>query len=121
MITICKKFHFDSAHHLPHYQGRCSNLHGHRWEVEVEYTGEIQTDGPKTGMIVDFHDLEQYVHQVAISKLDHTNLNSINPNPTAELILKWIVDKIAYFSEEHTLVRVRLYESPDSYVEWRGY
>ncbi len=29
------RFHFDAAHQLPNYSGKCANLHGHRWEVEV--------------------------------------------------------------------------------------
>ncbi len=50
---------FDAAHFLKGYEGKCSNIHGHRWKVIVEVKGEdLKQEGPKRGMVVDFSDLK---------------------------------------------------------------
>lgn len=78
--------HFDAAHYLPNYPGKCANLHGHTYRTIIEIEGEINE---KTGMLIDFTTLKKEVHRI-IDKLDHTLLNNIIPNPTAENIAKWI-------------------------------
>jgi 6-pyruvoyltetrahydropterin/6-carboxytetrahydropterin synthase len=62
---------FDSAHFLAGYNGKCANIHGHRWTVEV-VTGsnELQTSGEKRGMIIDFGDLKKAVKGLA-DEFDH--------------------------------------------------
>ena len=46
MYTLRVKDHFDAAHFLPWHEGKCKNLHGHRWEVEVIIqTGELDEMG----------------------------------------------------------------------------
>ena len=51
---------FDSAHFLSGYNGKCANIHGHRWKIEVEIeSAELITDGEKRGMIIDFGDLKK--------------------------------------------------------------
>ena len=53
---------FDSAHFLSGYNGKCANIHGHRWTVEVKINGEeLQNDGEKRGMLIDFSDLKKAV------------------------------------------------------------
>lgn len=62
---------FDSAHFLAGYEGKCSNIHGHRWTVEVTVKGdELQADGTKRGMLIDFGDLKKAVRELADS-FDH--------------------------------------------------
>ena len=57
---------FDSAHFLAGYDGRCANLHGHRWRIEVEAgQTELQPSGEKRGMVVDFGDFKKAVRALA--------------------------------------------------------
>ena len=63
---------FDSAHFLSGYNGKCANIHGHCWTVEVKIQGEeLCSDGEKRGMLIDFRDFKNEVRSIADS-LDHT-------------------------------------------------
>ena len=63
---------FDSAHFLSGYNGKCANIHGHRWTVEVTINGEeLQQTGEKRGMLIDFGDLKKALRTLADS-FDHT-------------------------------------------------
>ena len=54
MYSLKTNSSFDSAHFLAGYEGKCRNLHGHRWTVEVEVGGEkLMQDGQTRGMVVD--------------------------------------------------------------------
>ena len=126
MITVCKRFHFDAAHRLPKHQGKCNNLHGHRWFLDVELTGKIRKKGPSKGMILDFGDLKEIINYAVIEHVDHTYLNDVFKNPTAETMVQtfalWIMDALyqCCVEEPVTLTRLRLYETEDSYAEWRN-
>lgn len=62
---------FDSAHFLHGYNGKCANIHGHRWTVEVKISGDdLQESGEKRGMIIDFGDLKKAVRSLA-NDFDH--------------------------------------------------
>ena len=62
---------FDSAHFLKGYNGKCANIHGHRWTIEVEICGEkLNQTGEKRGMLIDFSDLKSSVKILADS-FDH--------------------------------------------------
>jgi 6-pyruvoyltetrahydropterin/6-carboxytetrahydropterin synthase len=62
---------FDSAHFLAGYEGKCANIHGHRWKIEAEFSGaELLKDGTKRGMLIDFGDIKSAVRALADS-LDH--------------------------------------------------
>ena len=62
---------FDSAHFLAGYYGKCANLHGHHWVIEVEAGSDIlQETGEKRGMVIDFVDLKKAVRALADS-YDH--------------------------------------------------
>lgn len=116
-IKLSKKFHFDAAHKLPEYKGKCSRLHGHRWEFEVILQGNVNNS---TGMLVDFKEVSAVVDELILEPLDHHNLNSILYNPTAENIIWWIFQKLylKYHGDEGAaLFRIRLWESSESYVE----
>ncbi len=55
MYVIKVEHSFDSAHFLSGYSGKCSNIHGHRWKVEVEvFNQELVKDGQNKGMVIDF-------------------------------------------------------------------
>lgn len=62
---------FDSAHFLGGYDGKCANIHGHRWVIEVKISSEsLQNNGAKRGMILDFGDLKKEVRALA-EHFDH--------------------------------------------------
>ena len=131
MITICKKFKFDAAHHLPDYQGKCHNIHGHTFHMEVEVSGKVQEEGSETGMIIDFSNLKTIVNETVIDLVDHTDLNNQFRNPTAENMVERFANSIQEELNRHYYVplhlddsniflkRLRLYETEDSYAEWR--
>ncbi len=65
---------FDSAHFLTDYHGKCENLHGHRWRVEVHVAQDhLQESGDERGMVMDFGKVKSVVKQTA-QRLDHTFL-----------------------------------------------
>ena len=87
-LNVCKEFVFDSAHHLPGYNGPCANLHGHQWKLEVEVSGEVDK---LSGMVVDFVKMKKAVTEVIINKFDHHLINDIMPLPTAENMVMYMV------------------------------
>jgi 6-pyruvoyltetrahydropterin/6-carboxytetrahydropterin synthase len=121
MLSVCKRFYFEAAHNLPMYSGACNRQHGHSYVLEVEVSGKIQPVGSCAGMIIDFSELKAIVNDTVITNLDHYNLNDIYDNPTAEemvMHLKGVLKK--YFDTTKTrLIRLRLYETKDSYAEWK--
>ena len=79
---------FDSAHFLTDYYGKCENLHGHRWRVEVTLSqDELQTEGTMRDMVLDFGVFKKAVRELA-ETLDHTFLveeGSLKPETLAAL------------------------------------
>ena len=79
---------FDSAHFLTDYYGKCENLHGHRWRVEVTLAqDELQTEGTMRDMVLDFGVFKKAVRALA-EELDHTFLieeGSLKPETLAAL------------------------------------
>ena len=69
--VIYKEVFFDASHRLLHYEGKCRNLHGHRWRVEVWVAGTIDET---TGILVDFNAIreviERFDHQVILNRED---------------------------------------------------
>lgn len=113
ILTLTKKFSFDSAHRLKNHKGKCKNLHGHTYLLEVSITGKVDK---KTGMIIDFSVLKQLVNDLAIEKLDHQYLNDIIKDPTAENIIQWVWD-ILYDplrKQGVELFMLKLWETPTS-------
>ena len=79
---------FDSAHFLTDYYGKCENLHGHRWRVEVTLAQDaLQTDGTMRDMVLDFGVFKKAVRALA-AELDHTFLieeGSLKPETLSAL------------------------------------
>lgn len=121
MVSICRRFEFHAAHHLPDHQGKCKNIHGHSYILEVEVSGDIKKKGPSNGMVADFGVLKEVVNTYVIDSLDHKDLNKIWKTPTAELMVQdiagWLKMPLSKF--KITVERVRLYETSNSYAEWR--
>jgi len=127
LIRICKRFTFEAAHRLPLHVGKCQNLHGHSYKLEVEIKGTIST---VSGMVMDFADLKEIVRPV-VEKFDHELLNDTFGNPTAEHMILYIVSILREkleepkeggtkpFSSFRSVSRVRLWETETCYAEWR--
>lgn len=125
MFEIAVKSHFDSAHFLRGYEGKCSNLHGHRWEVEAVVSGE-KTDN--CGMLMDFSILKKLLEKI-VDQLDHRNICEIPPfdeiNPTAEQLARYIYLSLRSALDETPggkrcrLEKVTVWESPDCRASYR--
>lgn len=117
MITVTKEFEICYGHHLPGYDGPCANYHGHNSTIQVEFGGQESETYP--GMVIDFADIKKHVKPI-VEALDHKNLNNIFEYPTAECIVAYLVYTIQEKTPfGHKLLRLRLYETPTSYAEWR--
>ena len=113
---VTKSFSFDAAHVLPWHPGKCRNLHGHTYRLEVTVEGPI---GPQ-GVVTDFAALDDLVRARVVDRYDHAYLNDFLDNPTAELIAAdiWkVLEEAGFGTEAVRLVGLRLWETPDSSVE----
>jgi len=115
-VLVHRRFSFDAAHLLPNYDGKCRNLHGHSWQVEVVVEGPVREDG----MVFDFSSLKRLMAPL-LEELDHHCLNDVKglDNPTAENLCLWFCEIL---NEPVTQLQVRLssvkvWESQDSYAE----
>ena len=86
---------FSGAHNLRNYKGKCEELHGHNWRVEVVlYKSTLNSQG----MVLDFKELKDKVKRV-LSGMDHKHLNNLiyfkRKNPTSENIARFIHDKLS--------------------------
>ncbi len=114
--TVTKILSFDAAHSLPDHAGKCRNVHGHRYTVEVTVGGPLQDSGPARAMVVDFADLEERVATLIVDPLDHQYLNDIlDVVPTAEAMAGWML--ITLRENGLPVIRLRLWETPTSYAE----
>jgi len=94
-FTVFKETDFAAAHFLAQYHGKCEMLHGHNYRVRI-YVGADELDSE--GMVIDFVVLKQALMRV-IERLDHHNLNEVEPlnqrNTTAEHVAQFIADEVA--------------------------
>jgi len=92
MFELSVEVSFSAAHQLRGYKGKCENMHGHNWKVQVSVMSEDLND---IDLVIDFHDLKKMAKEV-IAPLDHAYLNDIFPftekNPSSENMAKWIFD-----------------------------
>lgn len=93
MFELTVNIHFDAAHFLRGYQGKCAQIHGHTWRVQVKVRGQ-QLD--QIGMLIDFSLLKSKLREIT-DDFDHVLLNDLDcfsqVNPTAECISKYIFDR----------------------------
>ena len=85
-MFLKREFTFDAAHRLEHYHGKCEALHGHTYRFAVLLRGAPDAEG----MVMDFVVLKGLVGERILARLDHSYLNDILPQPTAERIAAWI-------------------------------
>lgn len=141
MIYITKIFHYETAHVLLGYDGACSNIHGHSYELQVTVKGSPVNDSanPKNGMVMDFGDLKKIVNDSIISEFDHAFvMNADMPDdfvetvkrrfekviivpyqPTSEMMLEDFAKRIMNkLPDGVTLHRLMLRETNNSFAEW---
>jgi 6-pyruvoyltetrahydropterin/6-carboxytetrahydropterin synthase len=99
---------FAAGHALRNYKGRCENVHGHNFRVQVTIEGERLDD---TGMLVDFLDVKKSMQEV-IERLDHQFLNEIPPfdvkNPSAENIAEHFYETMSRDLDKNPVaIRIR--------------
>lgn len=71
MYQLTTEHSFDSAHFLAGYDGKCGNLHGHRWRILLTVQSEtLREDRQQKGMCVDFAELKKDL-RTELDALDH--------------------------------------------------
>lgn len=133
MYTLTTSAAFDSAHFLHGYNGKCANIHGHRWTLQVTIAAEsLQQVGEKDGMVIDFGDLKKAVRALA-DDWDHALIYQENSlkyatvaaltdenfrlicvpfRPTAENMAKHFYDALK--SQGLPVRNVLVYETPEN-------
>ena len=120
MFLLNVKAHYDAAHFLRDYRGKCEKLHGHRYEVEA---GLVFDDVGPGGMAYDFGDAKRHLRAVA-GRLDHENINELEPftemEPSAENQARWIFEQLRELLGERgeNLAYVRVWETPNQYAQY---
>ncbi len=120
MYQLFVEEHFDAAHYLPNYHGKCENMHGHRFKVvaRVEATGLDES-----GMAYDFAGLKRHLREI-LSRFDHTCLNEVDPldriGPSSENIATTIYDALQprLCGSPVRLASVEVWESPTTGVAY---
>ena len=113
---------FSSAHQLRGYKGKCENLHGHNYKIEIFAKGAELNN---IGLLIDFVDLKKAADEI-VKYLDHRNLNELPPfdeelNPSAENLARYILEYLnRRVGDERVRVhRVRCYETPTSVATYQ--
>ena len=138
MFKVSKEFSFDMAHILDGHDGKCQNLHGHTYKLQVEVSGDLVTDGAKKGMVVDFTDVKSIVKSEILDHMDHAFiydttsereckianlLNELNSKTfgipvrtTAEEMARFMFNRL---KSKLPISAIRLWETPTSFCEYR--
>jgi len=94
MYEITIQSYFSGAHRLRYLHGKCEELHGHNWKVQVSVVSDRLN---KEGVVIDFNVLKQKLEKV-LKTLDHTYLNDLpyfsGREPSSENIAKYIFKKL---------------------------
>lgn len=114
MHEVMIEMGFSSAHALRGYQGKCENLHGHNYRVEVYVRGRKLNN---IGLLIDFKELKAATRKV-VDYLDHKNLNELPPfemeiNPSAEEMAAFFLQEVgSQINDDRAQVyKVRVWET----------
>lgn len=134
MYIVKTEDSFDSAHFLARYNGKCRNIHGHRWRVVIEIAGENLDDG----MVVDFTDIKAALKALT-DNLDHSLVmekDTFKPQtyeclvdegfrimimdfrPTAENFAKYFFDEIK--NKGFNIRAAEVYETPNNCARYEA-
>jgi len=118
VFEVSVREHFDAAHYLRGYQGKCENLHGHRFQVMVT----IRAPGvDEIGLAYDFVELKRHLRGI-LEQFDHTCLNETPPfdsiNPSSENIAATIYERLQERLSGISISSVQVCESPEACVTY---
>ena len=143
-IRITKQFSFETAHALYGYDGKCKNIHGHGYKLDVTVIGTPIDDASnsKFGMVIDFSDLKKIVNNQIVDIFDHSLiLNKNTPHeslaqdlinndhkvilvdyqPSSEnMVIDFAKRIISQLPDEVKLFSLRLQETDTSFAEWHA-
>ncbi|MCK9272747.1 6-carboxytetrahydropterin synthase QueD [Candidatus Gracilibacteria bacterium] len=144
-MQITKIYEWDMGHRIPNHTSQCSNIHGHRYKIEITLEGDIidNKGASNEGMIIDFGDIKKITKEFIDSKLDHgymgykgdvvldlikkENFKYIEVDfiPTAENIAVWIFNELSpkfqnIYGKNLKLHKIKLYETPNNFVSYEG-
>ena len=132
-MKIAKEFRWEMGHRLPEHFGLCKNIHGHSYNMLVEFDGELN----EQGMIIDYYDVEKIVNPI-IEKLDHAFMVNkddkiileflekmkskkvvVDFQSTAENICLYLLNEIekTILPNNVNEIKVRVYETLHDYAE----
>jgi 6-pyruvoyltetrahydropterin/6-carboxytetrahydropterin synthase len=122
MFEVMIERNFSSAHQLRGYKGKCENLHGHNYKIEIYARGR---ELDNIGLLVDFGELKVAADEV-VDYLDHRNINELKPfdkelNPSAENLARYILERVArrVGDDRVTIYKVRCFETPTSIATYQ--
>lgn len=137
---VTRAVELDMGHRVPSHDGKCRNPHGHRYRLEVTVTGPVRIgiDDPEDGMVIDFARLaaalnvvhDAFDHAFAVAEHDHQmraalaqdpswKVVLIDGPPTAEVLAHVWGAELVLALAPMRVVRVRVYETPKSWADWR--
>lgn len=122
MYRVAVLSHFSGAHRLRHLHGKCEELHGHNWKIEISVVSNRLN---KEGVVIDFNILKQKMEKV-LKTLDHTFLNNLpyfsGREPSSENIAKYIFDRLKAELKGHPAIlkEVTAWESETSSATYSG-
>jgi len=131
---LTRRYHFSSSHRLHSAEmspeenlatyGKCNNPHGHghNYTLEVTVKGEVD---PRSGFVVDLKQLKEVMHREVLDAMDHRFLNKEVPEfltqiPTTENLAVAVWQRLDKKLQKARLHRVRVYETPDLFVDFYG-
>jgi 6-pyruvoyltetrahydropterin/6-carboxytetrahydropterin synthase len=122
MFEVMIERNFSSAHQLRGYKGKCENLHGHNYKIEIYARGR---ELDNIGLLVDFGELKDAADEV-VAYLDHRNINELPPfdrelNPSAENLARYILERVAsrVGDDRVSVYKVRCFETPTSVATYQ--
>jgi 6-pyruvoyltetrahydropterin/6-carboxytetrahydropterin synthase len=129
VLRVCRRESFDAAHQLcdPRLSveenrdlyGKCINLHGHRYQLEVIVAGDMDD---ASGYVVDLKHLADLIKAEIIQDVDHHNLNTDvawleGRIPTAENLARAFFERLSPHITQGTLRTVRVWETEKNWAE----
>ncbi len=121
MYEIAVESHFDAAHFLREYGGKCEAMHGHRFRVVARVRASTLD---RAGMAYDFAHLKKHLSDI-LARFDHTCVNEVSPfdriNPSSENLAAAIYDEMEpkLAGTPASLYVIEVWESPQTWVTYR--
>lgn len=118
MYQVSVRQHFDAAHYLRGYRGKCEEMHGHRFEVTATLGCEGLND---IGIAFDFAELKKHLGEI-LKRFDHVCLNEVSPfdsiNPSSENIAVSVYQELVGRLSGVVVSCIEVWESPESRVAY---